>query len=147
MAMAEKLTPYQRLVAVYDGLPADDPRSIGRSKTLKDQSQVTLTLLTTEAQEAIMVSCGGTSFYLSEKGVEWISPPQIKIDVGYSWHGNGGFGKILIPVSPFLNIRSPADREDAINYLLITTLMLTGWVEDCIEKDRLLPPPFRPTFQ
>lgn len=138
--MLEQLSPYERLAALYETLP--EPETVGsdtRSRILAGQARLSVTQIASAAQQAFIVGLGRTTFYVSREGLEWVSLPDISVSVPVRQADVFGITMLNIPVNPFSNV-SPDNKQFA-------GALFVGWTEDCIQDDRLIPPPFKPNFQ
>lgn len=138
--MLEQLSPYERLDTLYKTLPL--PETAGsdtRSRTLADQARLSVTQIASAAQHAFIVHLGRTTFYVSHEGLEWASLPDLVVSVPVRQADVLGNTLLKIPVNPFSNV-SMGNKQLAAD-------LFVQWMEDCIQKDRLIPPPFKANFQ
>lgn len=138
--MLEQLSPYERLGALYETLPR--PETAGsdtRSITLTDQARLSVTQIASAAQQAFIAHLGRTTFYVSREGLEWASLPDLAVSVPVRQADVLGTTLLKIPVNPFSNV-SIGNKQLAAD-------LFVQWMEDCIQNDRLIPPPFKANFQ
>lgn len=138
--MPEQVSPYKGLGELYETLP--QPETAGsdtRSRTLADQARLSITRLISAAQRAFMVGLGGTNFYVSHEGLEWVSFPDISVSGPVRQADVLGITLLNISVNPLLSVGS--DKKQPAAELFV------GWAEECALNNRLIPFPVRANFQ
>lgn len=137
--MPEQLFPYERLGELYETLP--QPETAGsdtRSRTLADQARLSITRLISAAQQAFIVGLGGTNFYVSHEGLEWVSFPNISVSGPVRQADVLGITLLNISVNPFLSVSSEKQ---------LAAELFVKWAEECAQNNRLIPLPVRANFQ
>lgn len=136
----QQSSPYQRLSTLYETLPG--PETVGsdtRSRTLADQARLSVTQIASAAQRAFIARLGKTSFYVSHEGLEWVSLPDLVVSVPVRQADVLGSTLLNIPVNPFSNV--------SMDNKILAADLLVKWMEDCIQENRLVSPPFKANFQ
>lgn len=124
---------YGAIKNLFESLSEDPDIQDQRNKSLGHEAFLQINRVDSAAQRAFIVSAGGTSFYISEGGVQYLTVPDVTLNL------DGTDFQQTIPVRTTTFDVSLKDR-------LGVTIMMVSWARFCAKTGQLRPSGLETSF-